>query len=737
MKVASETFWRIEQVPKFILWLIPLIVLWVSNLTLYADLFDKAFLFNALVDLAWLTFLLLLLFRRIKIQHFRLNLIDLLLSGFVVALLLAALLAYDPLKSFLGIFWRTDSFYHWLHYLLFYWLLRLTFQSVSDWLIWLRANTASAGLLSLGIVLVALRQFLLTGAKLTYTVGSLGNFNFLAYYLALSLVLAFGLYLFDTRFRWRLFYLLSFLLQLYPLWLTSGRTAYLAFAIGLALLLGVKLWSSLRWRRYLPLLFLFFLLLLGGLMLGGGGVSRFKTSFKEPALVHRWEAWQIAWQAFQARPLFGWGTENFSAAFNHYYRPVFEDISDSNETWFDKAHNIFVEYLVVGGLAAFLVLVSLFLALFASVFQSWRCQRLKAGERTLLYLGLVGLVVYFGLNLLGFDTVASSFIAIALFALVASLRKEVPKGKISLKKDQLSVRRWALLVPAVFLLWGSWQYTFSPWLIERAAARELREIKKDTLEEEFAQIEAWLKKSSFIRRNFLPYIPLALHQNWVKLGSFSEEEKRKKLWPVVIDLLSRYQDDLVKEPTSLLSLALPLMNDIEADETALRKARQILEEILSLNPNRPFLYYYLANLAAKRGEREKSRVLLLQALHLNDRFDLARYQLILLEWAEGDKERGDFLAGELTTPWLLMKLAEFYAQNRELSRLAGIYQRLLEQNPQDILTRHRLGLLYVEMGELEQARQEAEMLKKIRSSAEAVAGGYQILQAIESKEGAL
>ena len=68
------------------------------------------------------------------------------------------------------------------------------------------------------------------------------------------------------------------------------------------------------------------------------------SSAKERILV-----WQIALKAFQERPIFGFGPENFSAAVNKYY----DHWLGERETWFDRAHNVPLEILATGGLVLF------------------------------------------------------------------------------------------------------------------------------------------------------------------------------------------------------------------------------------------------------------------------------------------------------------------------------------------------------------------------------------------------
>lgn len=68
--------------------------------------------------------------------------------------------------------------------------------------------------------------------------------------------------------------------------------------------------------------------------------------------------WQIALDAFRARPLVGWGPENYQAAFDRHYRPELLRYSFT-ETVSDKPHNYALELLVAGGVPLLLAWMGL------------------------------------------------------------------------------------------------------------------------------------------------------------------------------------------------------------------------------------------------------------------------------------------------------------------------------------------------------------------------------------------
>jgi len=64
-------------------------------------------------------------------------------------------------------------------------------------------------------------------------------------------------------------------------------------------------------------------------------------------------------EAWQDKPVFGWGPNNYFYAFNKFYRPEFLE-SGWGETWFDNAHNVIVNTLAVQGGVGILTYLGMF-----------------------------------------------------------------------------------------------------------------------------------------------------------------------------------------------------------------------------------------------------------------------------------------------------------------------------------------------------------------------------------------
>lgn len=121
--------------------------------------------------------------------------------------------------------------------------------------------------------------------------------------------------------------------------------------------------------------------------------------------------WPMAIKGFAEKPILGWGQENFNYVFDKYYDPRMW----AQEQWFDRAHNVFLDWLVAGGILGFLA----YLALYAlPLWYVFRKSRLPYIERSIL----IGLLIAYGIhNIFIFDNISSY---ILFFGLLAYLNEE-------------------------------------------------------------------------------------------------------------------------------------------------------------------------------------------------------------------------------------------------------------------------------------------------------------------------
>jgi len=129
-------------------------------------------------------------------------------------------------------------------------------------------------------------------------------------------------------------------------------------------------------------------------------------------------AWRVAIDAWKEKPILGWGPFNYVYAFNEKYQGTQMRHNAFGETWFDNAHNFFLDTLATQGILGFLAYVALFVvALFLLVRGYWR------GRVPLPTLALLSglLVMHAVQNLFAFEQITSYVTFFAVLAYVTHI----------------------------------------------------------------------------------------------------------------------------------------------------------------------------------------------------------------------------------------------------------------------------------------------------------------------------
>lgn len=159
--------------------------------------------------------------------------------------------------------------------------------------------------------------------------------------------------------------------------------------------------------------------------------------------------WKIAFEGFLDRPIFGWGQENFRYIFQAHYDPALYV-----ESWYDRAHDVFLEWLSAGGILGFLAYISLFIFLSLAICKS----RLNFIEKSLLS-GLI--LAYAVSNIFEFDTLATYLPFIALLGFANSFSAAV---SIDFARKRDVGIKWALPIVAILLVASVYYLNLKPLL---------------------------------------------------------------------------------------------------------------------------------------------------------------------------------------------------------------------------------------------------------------------------------
>ncbi len=380
------------SVSKFFLFAALFSVVIVTSSTLFPFIVGKYVWFRVTVELSFVFFLLGILFQDFKVPEIagthglvskRLRAIlkeplVIAVTFFVALYLLAGFFGYDPKASFWSNFERGEGGFQLLNFYIFFLMLRTLFTTQKDWKNFFGVSLVVSGLVILYGVAASLgmKGFIGPSGFCGRVSGSLGNPAYFAPYLMFTGFFALWLW-FSKRegkntarnigYAFLIFVLFFFFL------LSQTRGTFLGLGVGVIAAFGylfLKLEKS-KLKTVSGFVALV-LMLLGvlGFMLRHNNIpivpfcsssSRLlEISTKDETAQTRFWTWGSAIKGWEERPLLGWGPENFSVVFDKYFDPRHFVPGRPSETWFDRAHSVYFDYLTETGILGLLSYLGIF-----------------------------------------------------------------------------------------------------------------------------------------------------------------------------------------------------------------------------------------------------------------------------------------------------------------------------------------------------------------------------------------
>ena len=301
-----------------------------------------------------------------------------------------------------------------------------------------------------------------------------------------------------SRFWYRVTLAAIMAIQLALLFLANTRGALLALVFALGLLLVLRVWRDLRspggWSRAYrspAAVVLALLIVLGGTFVATRSAKIWQSvpgfdrlaqlSTGDATVNNRKVVWGIAAESIKERPLLGWGTDNFRYPFDLRYDPTLLN-SNSDETYWDKPHNVFLESLVTSGGVGFVAYLAFLLTIFLAV---------RRSDERFRPFGYAILAAYLVQNFVIFDSFATYLMLFIFIAFVSENRmpaKEtaaLPAGRpvklpvtIAVLAGALFVSVWMLRTDAVTIYGNTLQYQGLNYFVNRLPDEAIAAYRK-------------------------------------------------------------------------------------------------------------------------------------------------------------------------------------------------------------------------------------------------------------------
>lgn len=179
----------------------------------------------------------------------------------------------------------------------------------------------------------------------------------------------------------------------------------------------------------------------------------------------RLSIWKISYEAFKEKPILGYGQDNFSYIYASKFLP---EKMWNLESWYDRSHNVFFDWLVAAGALGLIAYLSLYVI---ALWLMWRKKNdMPFREKAIITGALAG---YFVHNIFVFDNLISYILFFFLLAYIAfrtGARGEVSGGKVA-SDDQMNM----LYLPLIGILFAVTLYVlvYRPYLVNRNLVRGL------------------------------------------------------------------------------------------------------------------------------------------------------------------------------------------------------------------------------------------------------------------------
>ena len=707
------------------LFLIPFIPLVVARSLVFPFITGKHFAFRILVEILALLWLVLMLKYQSGIP--KKSPIIIAVSSFILVLGLADLFGIEPYRSFWSNYERMEGFIGLLHFFLYFLILSSVFTRAKEWLAFFYTSLGVSVVISIyGLFQLAGKlEIHQSGTRLD---GTLGNATYLAVYLLFHLFLFMFLFL-RTKVLWqKILFASVFLLESFVLYYTATRGAILAFFISLVILAVTQVWQ-LRGRPRLIAATAMALLILVPVVFyairdtnfvkQSEVLSRIRNiSFSEQTTQSRIIIWSMAWNGWKERPILGWGQENFSFVFSKHYDPRLW----KQEPWFDRAHNVFFDWLMAGGIVG----LAAYLSIFGAVFWTMRTL-VKRGVMTSLSFSLFSALffAYFLQNFFVFDQFASYFLFFSftgyLHAMYATSnapsapkeRRDIPVNS-KVIPTPLASALMVVLIPA--FLFAIYKVNIKPYLVARGIIEALSAMshKSGGPRDVSGGVEIYQKAMSLntfgtteIRDQITQAVTVIVNDNAVP------QADKEKFVRFAVEQLEQQKN---RFPYDMRAKA--FLGNIYNVANLTDKAIQVTQEALNVSSKRQLFYFVMAEAYLNKGDYDQAREILKKAYELDPSYDQALHNLALVTVASGHPDEAESLLIRSTgKPYVPdRRYVNAYIRINALDRVSRVWEELIKSDPANTDNYINLAALLVKRGLRQDAIGRLEEAKALKPS---------------------
>ena len=412
------------------------------------------------LTLLMLGFYILLLFLNWAKYRIRFNPINIIVGLFFISFAISTFVGVDWYRSFWDNHERMLGLFTIFHYVVYYFIITSVVKGWQEWK-WLLRIFLFAGsiVMFIGLLQKGNPEFLLNRSSDRVS-ATLGNSIYFSGYGLFLMFIGYLLAIKETIKKanpWFWYAVAGGLLGFWGIFGGGTRGAFLGLIVGLGVLAISYIFSL---KEHKKIKQGFGILMILGVIVMGLLFNFRQTDFVKniPAvgrLVNtqisstntRVMAWEIALEAWQEKPVFGWGPNNYYYAFNKYYRPEFLE-HGWGETWFDNAHSVIMNTLAVQGGLGIITYLGIFVVV---IIMLWRGYKKDELDAHIVSIGSAFIIAHLASLVTVFDN-PTSYLYFFFFLAFISQNIDITEASVEKKTDKHVSTGLVIVVSLVVLL---------------------------------------------------------------------------------------------------------------------------------------------------------------------------------------------------------------------------------------------------------------------------------------------
>lgn len=642
------------------------------------------------------------------------------IAAFVSTIALADILGGNFSKSFWSNYERMEGLVTHLHLLAYFAVVSSVLITEKLWTRFFQTSLV-VSLIMAGYGFLQLAGYIVINQGGVRIDGTFGNATYLAVYALFHIFLAWFLLVREKGeennpwLKW--FYIIAIASNLIILYYTATRGAILGLIAGVFASLAimavferenkiVKRLSIGAIAAVFALAGIFLAVKDSSFVRGSEVLSRFASiSLTETTTKARFLVWNMAIEGFKERPVLGYGQEHFNLVFNKYYDPKMYN----QEQWFDRAHNVFFDWLIAGGLLGILAYLSIFAC---ATYCLWRRMNISLISKSILTGLFAGYLFH---NLFVFDNIVSYIMFFSVLAYVNSRARGDDSTQVAPPRteDKSNLQNTLISLVIIALVFVSYFVNWKGLM----ASRELIEAIRPQ--------PAGLQSNLEHFKNSLAYDSFGVSEAREQLAQISSqvaamnapEDIKREFFELSRSELEKQVSDFPDDTRYELLFGVYL-NKFKLYDEAIKH----LEKALNLSPKKQIIMFELSSSYISKKEYEKALAILKEAYELEPAFADARdlYAVGAIYAGRNDIARDILIPAYGTVAVPQDSFVNAYAAAGDYRTVVEIWQKRIKElnetgsdNPQFHIS---LAAAYLKNGERQKAISELETAIKLNSN---------------------